>query len=183
VTGIAAPPPATPFLDPAAYPQLATIGARWEDLRDEALAARSRMQPVDDSRSTPGAWSFLALLPEEEDRALAPEALTAANRALVPRSVELLDGVPGLLGYGFSCLAPGTAIAAHRHHQPRVTASLCLHGAAGASLEVGGEQRDYEDGEWLVFDYTRSHAVRNDGPLERLVLLVLLDRPAAVSSS
>ncbi len=36
------------------------------------------------------------------------------------------------------------------------------------------ESRQYVTGEMLVFDYTLDHYVINDGPRERIVLLMLL---------
>ena len=46
-------------------------------------------------------------------------------------------------------------------------------------MEPGSERRTFVDGEWdKIFDYTQPHSVANDGPLERIVLLVLLEQPA-----
>ncbi len=165
------------FYEPAAFAALAPVRTARREVRDEALAARSLMSPVDDSRTRPGDWTVLPLLPEAEDRHLYTDHECAQNRAAAPRTVELVGSIPGVRGYVFSSLAPGAHIAAHRHGQPFVTAALCLQGGAGASIEVDGERRAFVDGEWTVFDYTLVHAVTNDGAIDRIVLLVLLPRP------
>jgi aspartyl/asparaginyl beta-hydroxylase (cupin superfamily) len=165
------------FYDPAGFPELASVRAAWREVRDEALAARSLMSPLDDARTQPGAWTVLPLLPEAEDRDLYTDGERARCRSTAPRTVELLGSVAGVRGYVFSSLAPGARIAAHRHSQPYVTAALCLQGGVGATIEVGGERRRFVDGEWTVFDYTLVHEVTNDGPFDRVVLLVLLPRP------
>ena len=167
----------TTFLEPDAYPELAGIRAVWEELRDEALATRAEAFLITDGRAAPGTWSVLPLLPEEEDRHVFSEAETARLRALAPRTVALLGQHERVLAYAFSILAPGADIAQHRHHQPHVTASLCLQGGGTAILTAGGEARPFVDGEWTVFDYTQPHSVINRGELERIVLLVLLERP------
>jgi len=168
---------ATPFYDAARFPELESVRAAWREVRDEAVAARSRMSHVDDSRTRAGDWAVLPLLPEAEDRALYTDAECARHRSAAPRTVELVERLAGVRGYVFSSLASGAHIAAHQHSQPYVTAALCLQGGAGSSIEVGGELRTFVDGEWTVFDYTLVHAVTNVGSIDRIALLVLLSRP------
>lgn len=40
---------------------------------------------------------------------------------------------------------------------------------------VDGEQRNFQDGKFLVFDYRRLHEVVNEGNSERISLLILLE--------
>lgn len=165
------------FYDPAGFPELASAGAAWRELRHEALAVRAQMSDVDDERASSGQWRVFPLLPEPEDRLLYSDAVCARCRAAAPRAVDRAGSIPGVRGYAYSSLAAGARIGAHRHSQPHVTAALCLQGGDSSSIEVGGERRLFVDGEWTVFDYTLVHEITNDGVLDRIVLLVLLPRP------
>lgn len=133
------------------------------------------MTDIHDSRAGPGAWRVLALLPENEDRQVVPEGTWRANRRLVPKTTEILAAVPRLEAYAFSALEPNGHIRPHRHTNAFVTAALCLQHGGNSYIVVGGERREYRDGEMIVFDYTLEHEVFNRGPKERIVLLMLLD--------
>jgi aspartyl/asparaginyl beta-hydroxylase (cupin superfamily) len=165
-----------PFVDVDLYPELEAIGARFDDIRGEAIAAREHMTLVTDHRTGPGDWAVLPFRVEAEDREVIPDDLCATNRRLAPITVGLIESIPDVEAYSFSSLASESRIAGHRHYQPFVTAQLCLAGGEGAEITVGGESRSYTDGRWLVFDYTLVHSVSNAGSHERTVLLVLLPR-------
>lgn len=149
--------------------------ARFEMIRDEALAARPAMTEIHDSRARAGAWRVLALLPENEDRQAVPEHTWRANRLRAPKTSELLAAVPGMEAYAFSALEPNGHIRPHRHTNAFVTAALCLQHGGNSYIVVAGERREYRDGEVIVFDYTLEHEVFNLGPDERIVLLMLLE--------
>lgn len=165
------------FFDPADFAQLRPLTAARDELRSEAVAASTDMTAVSDRRSEPDAWMVLPLRVEADDRVVFSDEHCARNRRRAPRTVELVEAIEHVEAYSFSALAAGADIAAHRHHRPFVTASLCLSGGDGAVMKVGRESRQFVDGEWLVFDYTQPHAVVNHGSSTRLVLLVLLPAP------
>ncbi len=115
------------------------------------------------------------MLPEDEDRQVLPHDTWCANRRLVPKTTEILAAVPALEAYAFSALKPNGHIRPHRHTNAFVTAALCLQHGGNSYIVVGGERRDYRDGELIIFDYTLEHEVFNLGSKERIVLLMLLD--------
>ncbi len=162
------------YQSPEAYPQLAPFIERWAAMRDEALALSDRMLTVNDDRAAAGTWRALPLRVEEEDRGVVPQALLLRNRTLAPATAATMERASGILACSFSALAPGARIRRHVHHQPHVTASLCLQADPGAQIIVDGARRDYVAGEVQVFDYTLPHEVVNPGPRERIVLLLLM---------
>jgi aspartyl/asparaginyl beta-hydroxylase (cupin superfamily) len=163
-----------PFFSSEDYPELATLTTAWRDIRAEALAAVPSMTFVRDNRVAAWTWGVLPFRVEADDRQVITDEQCVANRAVAPRTVGLVEalGVP-VEAFSFSLLAAGATIAEHRHHEPFVTAALCLSGE-GATIRVGGETRSYVDGQWILFDYTQPHSVTNKGPEPRVVLLVLV---------
>lgn len=158
------------------YPELESIAARYEVIRDEALAAKSAMTDIHDSRARPGVWSVLPLLAEKEDREVVSQGVCRANRCLAPRTTEIIRAaLPSVEAYAFSALEANGHIRPHRHANAFVTAALCLQDGGNSYIVVDGKRRDYRDGEVVVFDYTLEHEVFNLGPNERIVLLVLVD--------
>jgi aspartyl/asparaginyl beta-hydroxylase (cupin superfamily) len=164
----------SPFHSTELYPELDLITPHFGEIRAEALRVRSSMTDVVDGRIRPGAWNVLPLLAEADDRDVVPDDLCMQNRLLVPRTIEILSTCPAFGGYALSALQSGGHIRPHTHHRPFVTAALCLQDSEGSHIVVGGERRDYREGEMMVFDYCYEHEVINNGPRERIVLLMLL---------
>lgn len=165
----------TAFLSPTLYPELDTLQTHFAQIRAEALACRSSMIDIADGRTAAGAWHILPLLAEKEDRVVFSDAQCAANRLLVPRTIEILSAIPGLHAYAFSVLDPGQKILPHRHVNPFVTAAFCLQEGGDAYLLVNGERRTFYDEETIIFDYTQEHEIVNNGVQERIVLLLLMN--------
>jgi quercetin dioxygenase-like cupin family protein len=162
------------FVDPERYDGLELIGDRWTELRAEALGALPSMPFMTDNRSEKGTWALLPLRPEEDDIGVFPKHRLRAYRELTPLTVGVVESAVSPEAYAYSALAPGASIQGHRHHRPRVTASLCLFGGGESDIDVAGERRTFVDGEWLVFDYRAEHSVRNRGKEFRIVLMILL---------
>ncbi|WP_211463536.1 aspartyl/asparaginyl beta-hydroxylase domain-containing protein [Collimonas silvisoli] len=100
------------------------------------------------------------------------------NCIFCPRTVALLQAVPGLVTAGFSRLAPGTEITPHVGYTDQVLRlHLALRSSAQCGIRVGAEVRHWIPGECLIFDDTVEHEAWNRGHADRLVLLVDFAKP------
>lgn len=102
-----------------------------------------------------------------------------ANLAACPRSAELLASLPLLDIAGkapsvmFSALAPRTRIPPHHgSSNVRVTVHLPLIVPPGCGFRVGGETREWREGQAWAFDDTIEHEAWNDSDDLRIILIL-----------
>jgi aspartate beta-hydroxylase len=102
-----------------------------------------------------------------------------ANCARCPATAKLLDGLPllDLPGKGpsvmFSVLAPKTRIPPHTgSSNVRTTVHLPLIVPPGCGFRVGGETREWREGEAWAFDDTIEHEAWNDSDEQRIILIL-----------
>ena len=172
--------PNEPVLDPALFPWTAVLRENWRAIREEALAvahnpdavpALSTISP-DHRRIAPSdSWRsfFLIGYGKRIER----------NIARCPKTMAVLEQVPGLNSGFFSILKPGTHIPQHRGvTKGLMTCHLGLQVPDGPlRMTVGDETVGWAEGETLVFDDTWPHEVWNDTGGVRIVLLVQFERP------
>jgi beta-hydroxylase len=103
------------------------------------------------------------------------------NQKRCPRTAEVLSRVPKLESAFFSILAPGKHVPRHRGvTKGMVRCHLALKvpkEAERCTMEVGGVNCVWKEGEVLFFDDTYPHEVTNDTDEERAVLLFDFERP------
>lgn len=108
--------------------------------------------------------------------------------AMCPRTVEILQGIPGIRTALFSKLGPGTTLTAHRgwadlsNHILRCHLGLIVptfdSGEPSCSMVVGGQKAAHGEREVLVFDDSKLHfAYNRHDEQTRVVLIVDLYRP------
>jgi aspartate beta-hydroxylase len=102
-----------------------------------------------------------------------------ANHALCPRTSAALEVLPLVRIRGnapevmFSVLTPGSHILPHRGvTNTRVVCHLPLVVPEGCAITVGGEQREWREGEAMAFDDTYEHEAWNRGSSTRVVLII-----------
>lgn len=102
-----------------------------------------------------------------------------SNCAACPRSTELLASLPLLDIPGkspsvmYSVLAPRTRIPPHHgSSNVRVTVHLPLIVPPGCGFRVGGETREWREGEAWAFDDTIEHEAWNDSDEPRIILIL-----------
>lgn len=101
-----------------------------------------------------------------------PETLAAVERLEVP---YIGVRAPSIL---FSRLAPGARIPPHHGAMnARLICHLPLVVPPGCGFRVGGETREWREGELLVFDDTVEHEAWNDSSSERIILIFDVWRP------
>jgi len=104
----------------------------------------------------------------------------AANRALCPKTCELLERVPDLFQAFFSILDPGKSIPSHtgpfsgylRYHL-----GLKVPRQDPPSMRVKDQWYIWEEGKAILFDDTFDHEVVNKSNGERVVLVIDVLRP------
>jgi len=172
--------PVTPYIDSALFPWSAALESNWGDIRTEldALSGNggeilplARVSPDHHRVANDGKWKSFVF-----------EAYgyhVPRNRALCPRTAELLDQVPGLVLAMFSIMEPGTYVPLHKGvSKALLNGHLGLDVPAGdCRIEVGGETRGWENGKLLILDDTFPHQVWNNTTERRVVLLMQVRRP------
>ena len=101
-----------------------------------------------------------------------PQTMAAVEASDLPRiSVR----APNIL---FSKLAPGARIPPHHGMlNTRLVCHLPLIVPSGCGFRVGGEVRQWREGELLIFDDTIEHEAWNDGSSDRIILIFDAWRP------
>jgi aspartyl/asparaginyl beta-hydroxylase (cupin superfamily) len=122
------------------------------------------------------AWSTLSIW---EKGAPVPELASRFRRT--HEAVEQLD-IPRI-GFRapmiqFSRLAAGARIPPHHGNlNARLICHLPLIVPPGCAFDVGGERREWREGELLVFDDTVEHKAENQGASDRIILMFDVWRP------
>jgi aspartyl/asparaginyl beta-hydroxylase (cupin superfamily) len=179
-----------PVYDPALFPRFHALLAHWETLRDEALAVHHDMQlhRTHPSFYHPTTQRFLQQLGEAGNTGWSTawtkdggwrnyglwfdqKAIPGATEQLCPKTVALLQTVPGIRMAGFSKLAPNARIEPHIDHTGLNNGSLAFHIylTGRARMRVGNAYYDHVPGHALVFNSNVNHEVWN-GPEERIIL-------------
>lgn len=170
--------PNTPRVDPRQLPQLRALEDNWEVIRDEALALQSGgyIAAKDDLPASSfyrdGRWTSFYLKVYDND---IPSA-----RELAPRTMALIDQVPGMNVALFAVLNPGKHLGAH--HDPfaftlRYSLGLSTPNSEDCGLMVNGDPYVWRDGESILFDETYLHSAYNRTETPRIILMTDIDRP------
>lgn len=167
------------FYDPRRFPELQAPLAHWKAIRDEALDVTSG--PLWERLRVLGGLTPIVfpLMPEPTDSSAVHDPLFADAREAAPLTTRLVTSIPYVIAFAFARLRPGEVIPMHEHESPRLIALLCLQTGGDSHIVVGGERRDFEDGQLMVFDYTHTHETFNHGTEDRVALLMTIEARAA----
>jgi beta-hydroxylase len=155
-----------------------TLKSEWASIREEFL---QRFDPRD-ARLWPQPFVYTkewTLLPLVDRGRMAQHGVTGIDKDLernqgnFPRTVDVMNRLPGLVTAGFSRLAPGTRI--HPHKGIDHTVLRCHLGLvvpAGCTLHVHGVEREWEDRCVWLFDDTYAHEVWSNSDQPRVVLIM-----------
>jgi hypothetical protein len=161
------------FYDWTRFAVLAEVRANYRAIAEEARLVLAELGPTVSQRL--GRTYALPLVGEPEERHPAADLIFARARELSPTTSRLLSPVPYVVAFAFSYLPVGGTIPLHDHWNPYLVAALCLQGGGNSHILVGGERRDFQDGEFVVFDYSLPHESHNQGSIDRIVLLVTIN--------
>lgn len=176
--------PAVPFFDPNAVPGLAELGRHIEEIRIE-LARLLERGLFDPAIALPlgepvGPWEELnhsarwcAFRLWEDGVAIEENVRRCPKTTSLLRGVELCD----LPGFGpdvcFAMLAPQTGIPPHHGKtNARAIVHLPVIAPRPCHLRVGFENRQWREGEVLLFDDTIEHELYNDSEVSCVALVL-----------
>lgn len=159
--------PGTPFLEEP--PWVATLNARWPAIRDELRENLERSGVWEDgayaksNNAYAKDWRISGVL--KEDQWVGPWKVTR-------RAIEELKGVVPFEAF-FARMPPHSSIGAHSDKLNYIlTSSLGVDLESGLStIQVGNDEREWEEGQTLVFDTSYIHSAFNDSGRNRYVLV------------
>lgn len=172
--------PNKPFFKPEQFPDLQTLTANWEMIRDEGLAlveggqvrAATGHNDVGFHTFFKRGWKRFYLKWYGHP---IPSALAGC-----PKTVALLNTLPSVHGAMFTYLPAGGRIGAHRDPfagSLRYHLGLKTPNSDKCWIAVDGEKASWRDGEAMVFDETYVHDALNETDVDRLILFCDFERP------
>ena len=172
--------PNRPYVEISGFPELAPLAENWQTIRREAqqLLDSGRIR----SAATYNDLGFNSFFKTGWKRFYVKwydEPLPSA-KSLCPRTVELVESIPGINAAMFALLPPGTKLGAHRdpfagslrYHLGLVTPNSDL-----CRIVVDGEPYSWRDGEPVMFDETFIHIAENRSDVTRIILFCDVERP------
>lgn len=168
--------------DSAAFGWVTVIERDWRLIREElerVLVRKSDLPNVQEitvdaaSISRDAGWKIFPLI--------AYGIRSQPNIDLCPQTWRLVRRIPGVTTAMFSILEPGARIPAHRGPYNGV---LRLHlglivpePRERLGIRVGSEQRNWREGQALIFDDAYEHEAWNETSQSRVVLFVDFEKP------
>jgi beta-hydroxylase len=159
------------------FPEAEILENQWEIIRDEALAAHSKLVSFNSFdvvytrllQSNPDQWKTL-VFKWYSDKYF--------NEDLCPKTVSLIKSIPNIKAAMISVLEPGAWIPPHRgpycgsirYHLGLVVPENCF-------IKVNNEDYYWRDGEGVLFDDTYTHEVKNNSDKRRFILFLDVLRP------
>jgi ornithine lipid ester-linked acyl 2-hydroxylase len=162
-----------PLLDVRDFAWTQALRAQWRTIRAEACAAAlDRTAPSPAAIAPRDRWRAFPLW-RYGDR-------IDDNVARCPVTARVVEQIPGLVSAGFSILAPGAHLPAHRGPTKGLITchlGLIVPRDGDVRMRVGERVVRWAEGETLVFDDSYDHEVWNETGGTRVVLLVQFRRP------
>ena len=177
-----------PVLEKAEYfPDADKFVAQWKSIRDEALALTRTIEDIPRFHELVKSQTRISTEGYGNWRVFIPRAYghdIEKNMAKCPTLAKLLKGHPNVTSANISIIDPRKTIPAHKGPFKGILRfSLGLRvpttesGEPGVVLTLDGKDYRTGDGEFLLWDDTYEHAVRNETDDYRIVLLLDVFRP------
>jgi len=169
------------FYDAKDQPELVAIENHWPDLKNELhnfiknkddkfLSTKALYDKIDIHNG----WSALIFK---------FWGLNISNefKKECPKTMQYLNKIPGLVSLSFSKLAPKAALAEHVgdtnailrcHLGIEIPAQL-----PDCGIKVNGEEKNWEEGKWLIFNDAYLHGTWNNTDNRRIILIIDVIRP------
>jgi beta-hydroxylase len=172
--------PAGAFPDRKRFKAVDALRENWQTIRDEAAGLsdqghiRAALKDDDASFS-----SFIKVGWKRFYVKWYGEPLPSAQK-LCPKTVELVDRIPGVKAAMFALLPPGVTLNPHRDPfagSLRYHLGLMTPNSRDCHIFVDGQEYFWRDGEDVIFDETCVHWVENRTDQTRVILLCDIERP------
>lgn len=172
--------PTRPYLDVEAFPELGPLRAHWREIREEAVALqRDERIRAADGHVDAGFNSFFRRGWKRFYLKWYGDPLPSA-RARCPRTVALVEAIPGVRAAMFALLPPGGTLMEHRDPfagSLRYHLGLVTPNSDACRIVVDGEPYAWRDGEAVMFDETYVHRAANETDQARIILFCDVERP------
>ena len=173
-----------PVFDPADFHYLRPLERRWRDIRAEAeraiagepVPSLGAISPDHRRLDKQGKWRAYFLY--------GYGVKAPRHCAQCPVTASLVEGIDGLLTAMFSIHEPGTHLPRHRGvTKGMITYHLGLDIPENCRIEVDGNDYQWREGEFFIFDDTCYHEVFNNSDRNRVILLLHIRRPLRAPGS
>lgn len=173
--------PTTPYLPVDTLPELATLRAHWQEIREEALRlAEAQRIKASDKYNDAGFNSFFRTGWKRFYLKWYDVDAHPSAQQYCPRTVELLRAIPSIKAAMFTELPPGSRLTKHRDPYAgslRFHLGLITPNDDRCYIDVDGERYSWRDGEGVVFDETYIHYAANESAQNRIILFCDVERP------
>lgn len=172
--------PARPYLDRRAFPELDLFREHWREIRDEALSLSSEGHIRAALKHNDA--SFNSFFKEGWKRFYLKwyERPLPSAQALCPRTVALVNRVPGVRAAMFTLLPAGAHLNPHRDPfagSLRYHLGLVTPNDDACRILVDGQVYSWRDGEDVLFDETFVHWAENRTAQDRIIFFCDVERP------
>lgn len=172
--------PKDPILDVERFPELRVLRDNWETIRDEALGLEGKGlidygAAHDDMAFVSFRWRGWKRFHIKWYHDAFPSAVQHC-----PKTVALVNSIPGVNAAAFTMLPPGKQLG--RHRDPfavslRYHLGLVTPQKEGCAIWIDGQKRTWKAGQDFVFDETYIHWAENATDENRIILFVDFTRP------
>ena len=172
--------PAGAFPDRKRFTAVDVLRDNWQTIRDEAAGLFDQGHIRDALKDDDASFaSFLKVGWKRFYVKWYGEPLPSAQ-TLCPKTVELVNRIPGVKAAMFALLPPGTTLNPHRDPfagSLRYHLGLITPNSPDCHIFVDGQEYFWRDGEDVIFDETCVHWVENKTDMTRVIFFADLERP------
>jgi len=172
--------PAGAFPDRKRFTAVDVLRDNWQTIRDEAAGLFDQGHIRDALKDDDASFaSFLKVGWKRFYVKWYGEPLPSAQ-TLCPKTVELVNHIPGVKAAMFALLPPGTTLNPHRDPfagSLRYHLGLITPNSPDCHIFVDGQEYFWRDGEDVIFDETCVHWVENKTDMTRVIFFADLERP------
>jgi len=172
--------PAGAFPDRKRFTAVDVLRDNWQTIRDEAAGLFDQGHIRDALKDDDASFaSFLKVGWKRFYVKWYGEPLPSAQ-TLCPKTVELVNCIPGVKAAMFALLPPGTTLNPHRDPfagSLRYHLGLITPNSPDCHIFVDGQEYFWRDGEDVIFDETCVHWVENKTDMTRVIFFADLERP------
>src|SRR5690348_2513405 len=172
--------PAGAFPDRKRFTAVDVLRDNWQTIRDEAAGLFDQGHIRDALKDDDASFaSFLKVGWKRFYVKWYGEPLPSAQ-TLCPKTVELVNRIPGVKAAMFALLPPGTTLNPHRDPfagSLRYHLGLITPNSRDCHIFVDGQEYFWRDGEDVIFDETCVHWVENKTGMTRVIFFADLERP------
>jgi aspartyl/asparaginyl beta-hydroxylase (cupin superfamily) len=166
-------------------PALRVIDQNYDVIRQELMAILPRKDSIPRYHEVDGSQYAISAQGEAAWRtffvSLSGVGERLPNRALCPRTAEIVERIPGLLDAFFSILEPGKSVPAHdgpHLYYLRYHTAFVVPRENPPRLRVKDQYYTWKERESVLFDDSWNHEVENHAREVRVVLITDFLRPA-----